>query len=162
LTDVGAVIEAALRDADVEYERVGTDGFAVTLPGEHRLRTVCLLRIGQRTIGIQAFVMRRPDENSEQVYAWLLRANARMNAVSWSIDDAGDVYLTGRLPIAAVTADEVDRVLGAVLEYSDGSFNQLLQLGFGSSIRREWAWRVKSGQSVANLEAFSEFAQRCD
>ena len=83
-----------------------------------------------------------------------------MYAVAWSIDAAGDVYLTGRLPLAAVNADEIDRILGSVLEYADGTFNQLLELGFGSSIRREWAWRVKRGESLANLQAFADFAQR--
>ncbi|MBO0885525.1 MAG: hypothetical protein J2P17_35370, partial [Mycobacterium sp.] len=59
----------------------------------------------------------------------------------------------------AVTPDELDRILGAVLEYADGSFNTLLRLGFGSSIKREWAWRVKNGESLANLAAFADFAQ---
>ena len=45
-------------------------------------------------------------------------------------------------------------------QYADGTFNQLLELGFGSSIRREWAWRVKRGESLANLQAFADFAQR--
>ena len=53
-----------------------------------------------------------------------------------------------------VTADEVDRLLGAVLEYADGSFNTLLELGFASSIRKEWEWRVSRGESTRNLEAF--------
>ena len=70
------------------------------------------------------------------------------------------MYLSGRLPLAAVTADEVDRILGSVLDYADGTFNTLLELGFGSSIRREWQWRVKNGESLANLQAFAEFAQR--
>jgi hypothetical protein len=83
-----------------------------------------------------------------------------MFAVSWAIDGTGDVYLTGRLPLSAITAEEIDRVLGSVLEYADGTFNLLLELGFGSSIRREWAWRVKNGESLANLAAFKDFAQR--
>jgi hypothetical protein len=28
-------------------------------------------------------------------------------------------------------------------------------MGFGSSIRREWAWRVKNDQPLANLAAFT-------
>jgi hypothetical protein len=41
-----------------------------------------------------------------------------------------------------------------VLETADGAFNTLLELGFASSIRREWAWRVDRGESLANLQAF--------
>jgi hypothetical protein len=157
---VAAVIEAALVESQVEYERISPSSFAVSLPGERRLRTACVLTIGRQAVSIEAFVVRRPDENHEQVYAWLLQRNARMYAVTWSIDDSGDIYLTGRIALGAIDADEIDRILGAVLEYADGSFNYLLQLGFGSSIRREWAWRVKNGESLANLAAFADFAQR--
>ena len=159
---VSEVIEAALIDGALEYERMSPTSFAVTLPGEARLRTTCLLAIGEHALSVQAFVMRQPDENVEAVYAWLLKHNAKMYAVAWMIDDSGDVYLTGKVPLAAVDGDELDRILGAVLEYADGSFNYLIQLGFGSAIRREWAWRVKNGESLANLSAFADFAQRTD
>jgi Putative bacterial sensory transduction regulator len=153
------VIAAALRESGVEYERPSSGAFVVNLPGTRRLKTACWLTIGEHAVSIEAFVVRKPDENAEQVYRYLLEHNARMYAVAWSIDDSGDIYLTGKLPLAAVTPEEIDRVLGAVLEYADGSFNALLQLGFGSSIRREWAWRAKNGESLANLAAFEAFAK---
>jgi hypothetical protein len=153
-------IAAALTEQDLEWERLDDAGFAVALPGEKRLKTACILTVGAHALEIEAFVMRAAEENREQVYAWLLQRNARMYAVSWTIDGTGDIYLTGRVPLHAVTADEIDRILGSVLEYADGSFNVLLEMGFGSSIRREWAWRVKNDQPLANLAAFKEFAQR--
>jgi hypothetical protein len=70
------------------------------------------------------------------------------------LDRVGDVHLVGRVSRAAVTADEIDRLLGQVLEAADGDFNTLLELGFSSSIRREYAWRTDRGESVANLAAF--------
>lgn len=154
------MIEAALAEQDLEWQRIDEATFAVALPGEKRLKTACILTVGNHALEIEAFVMRAPEENRERVYEWLLQHNARMYAVAWSIDSTGDVYLIGRLPLGAVTADEIDRVLGCVLEYADGSFNVLLELGFGSSIRREWAWRVKNNQPLANLAAFADFAQR--
>jgi hypothetical protein len=153
-------IAAALTEQDLEWERLDEAVFAVALPGEKRLKTACILTVGAHALEIEAFVMRAAEENREQVYAWLLQRNARMYAVSWTIDGTGDIYLTGRVPLHAVTADEIDRILGSVLEYADGSFNVLLEMGFGSSIRREWAWRVKNDQPLANLAAFKEFAQR--
>jgi hypothetical protein len=154
------IIESVLREQQLEFERISPAEFVIALPGEKRLKTACWLTIATHALEIEAFVMRRPDENHEQVYAFLLQRNVRMYAVSWAIDAVGDVYLAGRLPLSAVTPDEIDRVLGCVLEYADGTFNQLLELGFGSSIRREWAWRVKRGESLANLQAFADFAQR--
>ncbi|SHH18165.1 Putative sensory transduction regulator [Jatrophihabitans endophyticus] len=158
--DVTTTIEQALAELDLEWQPVGTAAYAVALPGEKRLKTACILTVGAHALAIEAFVLRAPEENREQVYSWLLQRNTRMYAVSWAIDGTGDVYLAGRVPLASVTPDEIDRILGAVLEYADGAFNVLLELGFGSSIKREWAWRVKNDQPLANLQAFAEFAQR--
>ena len=49
---------------------------------------------------------------------------------------------------------ELDRLLGSVLTYADESFNTILELGFATSIRKEWAWRNLRGESTRNLEAF--------
>jgi hypothetical protein len=153
-------LDAILQQQGVEYEHPAPDAFVVALPGEKRLKTACWLTIGAHALEIQAFVMRKPEENHENVYAFLLQHNARMYAVSWAIDSMGDIYLIGRLPLSAMTPDEIDRVLGSVLEYADGTFNTLLELGFASSIRREWDWRVKRGESLANLQAFAHLAER--
>lgn len=65
--------------------------------------------------------------------------------MSYAVDQLGDVYVTGRLPLSAVTDAEIDRLLGQVLEAADGSFNTLLELGFATAIRKEYAWRVSRG-----------------
>jgi hypothetical protein len=158
--DAISVIEQTLPQLDLPFERVADDRFVVALPGEKRLKTACWLSVGEHALEVQAFVMRKPDENREHVYEFLLQRNVRMYGVSWAVDSMGDVYLAGRVPLAAVSADELDRLFGAVLDAADGTFNTLLELGFGSSIRREWAWRVKNDQPLANLAAFKDFAQR--
>jgi hypothetical protein len=162
MTSHAEIIAASLAAQDLEWQRLDDVTFAVALPGERRLKTACVLTVGAHALEIEAFVMRAPDEQHERVYRWLLQHNARMYAVSWTIDSTGDVYLTGRVPLASVTADEIDRILGCVLDYADTSFNVLLEMGFGTSIRREWAWRVKNDLPRANLAAFADFAQRTD
>ena len=42
-----------------------------------------------------------------------------------------------------------------MLAYSDENFDQALMLGFASAIKKEYAWRVKRGESLANLRAFA-------
>ena len=153
-----ATIQAALDDAALSYTSPGAGQFFVTLPGTHKLATMCWLVVGQHALLVEAFVCRKPDENLAEFQSFLLRRNARMFAVAFSTDKAGDVYLVGRLPLAGISAAEMDRVLGCVLQYSDESFNPLLEIGFASSIRREWAWRQKNGESTANLAAFARFA----
>jgi hypothetical protein len=152
------VLRTALDAAEVTYESPAQGQFFVTLPGMHKLATHCWLVVGRHALLVEAFVVRKPDENAEEFYRFLLRRNARMYAVSFSIDETGDVYLVGRLPRHAITADEVDRLLGAVLQYADESFDPLLEIGFAGSIRREWAWRQKNGENLANLKAFARFA----
>jgi hypothetical protein len=160
MSEVAERIDTVLTELGLDFERNSPERFVVALPGEKRLKTACWLSVGQHAVEVQAFVMRKPDENREAVYEFLLQRNVRMYGVSWAIDSMGDVYLAGRIPLVAVSPDEIDRVLGCVLEYSDGTFNTLLELGFGSSIRREWAWRVKNHESLANLQAFRDFAVR--
>jgi hypothetical protein len=119
---------------------------------------MCWLVAGDRSLLVEAFVMRHAEENRERLYDFLLQRNARMYGVAFSLDPAGDVYLVGRLPLSCVDTDEIDRLLGAVLSYADDNFDAMLEIGFGSSIRREWRWRVRRGESLANLQAFARFA----
>lgn len=152
------VIRAALDERELDYDRSAQGAYLVKLPGSHKLATMCWLVAGQHALLVEAFVMRRPDENRERLHAFLLQRNAKMYGVAFSIDDAGDVFLVGRVALHAVTADEIDRLLGCVLSYADENFDAMLEIGFSTSIRKEWAWRVKRGESLANLQAFARFA----
>ena len=149
---------AALRDVfaegDLEYTEISPTSLMVELPGEKKLQTPCRFDVGKHALEVHAFVCRKPDENFEGVYRWLLERNLKMYAVAFALDGMGDIYLDARLPLGGVTTSEIDRLLGAVLEYADGSFNTILELGFASSIRKEWDWRISRGEPTRNLEAF--------
>ncbi|MGI8698322.1 MAG: YbjN domain-containing protein, partial [Mycobacteriales bacterium] len=153
LSDLDAVLRAALDEQELPYQRTAPGAYLVRLEGSHKLATMTWLVVGQHSLRVEAFVVRRPEDNVEAVYRFLLGRNARMFGVAFSVDALGDVYLVGRLPLAAVTAAEIDRLLGCVLTYSDESFNTVLEIGFAASIRREWEWRRKRGESTANLAA---------
>jgi hypothetical protein len=88
---------------------------------------------------VHAFVARRPDENHERVYRWLLERNLKLYGVAFALDHMGDIYLDGRLPLSSVTPDELDRLL---------------------AIRREWEWRKSRGESTRNLEAFRGWLEK--
>jgi hypothetical protein len=70
------------------------------------------------------------------------------------VDASGDIHLVGRIGLDSVTPEEIDTLLGVVLATSDADFNPILERGFASAIRREWAWRMSRGESAKNLEAF--------
>jgi hypothetical protein len=155
-----SAVLAALTDAGVEYERPDEGSFVAKLPGEHKLWTTCSLVVGDHTLSLNAFVARRPDENHEGVYRWLLERNTRLGSLAFALDRLGDVYLVGRLPLGLITPETVDQLLGEAVAASDSSFDQLLELGFASAIRREWQWRTSRGESLANLAAFRHLIER--
>ena len=167
MTAMSAEQEAAAKtlrevfDADeLEWQELTPGMFSVTLPGEKKLQTPCRFDVGSHALGVHAFVARRPDENHERVYRWLLERNLKLYGVAFAVDHMGDIYLDGRLPLSSVTPDEVDRLLGSVLSYADESFNTILELGFATSIRREWDWRRSRGESTRNLEVFRGWLEK--
>lgn len=155
------VVTAMVTQAELEHESGARDGeLVVTLPGEKKLKTVVSLVVGDTALSVSAFVIRNTDENHEQFYRYLLRHNLRMPLLAYSIDGSGDVYVGGRIPLRAVTQDLLDQVLGVVLNAADAPFNELLLLGFRSSMHKEWDWRISRGESLRNLEAFRSVLER--
>jgi hypothetical protein len=152
------VIQETLDEAELEYEKPRPGAFFVKLPGQHKLATMTWLIVGDHSLHVEAFFCRQPDENHEGFYRFLLEKSGRMYGMGFTLDEAGDVYLVGRVSLGSITPEEVDRLLGCVLTYCDENFDRALELGFKSSIQREWDWRVKRGESLANLRAFASFA----
>ncbi len=156
MSDTGAsALGDALASLGVEFEAEGPGSYLVALRGEHKLATMAWLSAGTHSLHVEAFFCRQPDENHAEFYRFLLQRGSRMYGVHFTLDQAGDVYLVGRLPLAAISPEEIDRLLGCVLSYSDENFDRALMLGFASSIRKEYAWRVKRGESLANLRPFA-------
>ncbi len=154
MAEAKVVVRAWLSDNEIEFEENEDGMFSFALPGEHKLQTPVRVDVGLHALGVHAFVCRNPDENHERVFRWLLEKNLRLFAVAFAVDHHGDIYLDARLPLSAVTPDDLDRVLGTVLSTADESFNTLLELGFSTAIRKEWDWRIARGESTANLDAF--------
>lgn len=148
------IVRDHLTEIGLSFDEPSPGEFTVELPGENKLKTACVLAVGDYNLEINAFVARRPDENVATVYRWLLERNARLLAIAFCVDGAGDIYLVGRLPLSAVTAETVDGLLGSVLNAADSSFNPILEMGFAESIREEWRWRLSRGESTGNLAAF--------
>jgi hypothetical protein len=148
-------IRAELSELDLDWAESAPGLFSVSLPGTRKLITECALQVGKHGMNLRAFVARKPDENHAGVYRWLLERNLKLHGICFALDALGDIYLTGSVPVELVTRAEVDRLLGAVAEAADDSFNVILELGFAESIRQEWAWRRSRGESTANLAAFT-------
>lgn len=149
------IVEDYLKNAGVEWDLGARDDeFVVTLPGERKLKTVVSLVAGETALTATAFVIRHPDENEAEFYRFLLRRNLRRPGIAYAIDQHGDVFVVSRTPMAAVDETYLDTLLGTVLEAADDIFNELLVIGFRTSMQKEWDWRISRGESTRNLDAF--------
>ncbi len=155
---VSREIEKFLTDSQLSFTQ-NENVFVVTIPGVRKLSTTCSLSVGTSALTINAFVARKPDENHEAVYRWLLERNLKMYGVAFAVDNHGDIYLAGRVRLNSINNAELDRLIGCVAEYSDTAFNTILELGFATAIKKEWEWRVSRGESTANLDAFAHLAE---
>ncbi len=155
-----ALVRDYLDEAEIAWELGGRPSeYVISLPGEKKLKTVVSLVVRAHKTSISAFVIRNPDENHEAFYRHLLRRNLRMPGLAYAVDSSGDVYVKGDVPTGAVDAAYLDQMFGVVLDAADTPFNDLLALGFLTSMKKEWAWRLSRGESVRNLEAFRPLLQ---
>src|ERR1700761_2562159 len=154
------VLGAVLDGLGLSYQHEPPGAYLVRLDGEHKLATMTWLIAGDHSLQVEAFFCRQPDENHAAFYRFLLERSSRMYGVHFALDRTGDVYLTGRLPLSAVSEPELDTLLGCVLSYSDETFNEAIRIGFASAIMREWAWREKRGESLANLRPFADLVNQ--
>ena len=148
-----------LATQELEFELAGEKTIVVSLPGTNKQFVNVAMTIGDTIFKIESFVARNPDENHEAVYRWILEQNRKLLVINYCLDHLGDIYLSGTLPISTVDLDQIDQLLGVMLQTSDNSFNVLLELGFRTAIEKEWAWRTSKGMDMANLQAFAHLFQ---
>jgi len=100
------------------------------VPGEVRHAIPVAIEVGQRTCTVSSFLMRGPRCGSAALHHLLLRRNMGTNRVRFCLDSDDDVVLLARLPVEAVTEDQLEVVLGEVLTVSEGAFEALVHLGY--------------------------------
>ena len=94
------------------------------------------LTLGQRTLHHEAQFMPAPEENAEDVYRYLLRSNANLYGMSFSLGPEDAIYLVGRVAAAEVNDDELDRITGSSIHYVDEHFPTAMTLGYPKLYRR--------------------------
>jgi len=121
-----AAIEAVDRSDD------DVSRWYVRLRGEEKDHITVWLMLGQRTLRYEAYVMPAPEENVAAVYELALRRNEKLVGAHFAIGVEDALFLRGYLPLSAVCADEVDRVIGSIYAYCEQSFPAMIRLGFAS------------------------------
>jgi hypothetical protein len=128
-----AAVAAFLAEAGLEAEELGDGRWFVRLSGERKLGIGVHLAVGDRTLRVESFFMRAPEEQQERLYRELLLRQATSYVL----------FLIGQVPLRAVTAEEVDRIVGTVLDLADAAYLPAVEIGFASSIAAEKAWRAR-------------------
>src|ERR1700691_5826163 len=121
------VLGGVLDGLGLSYEHEPPGAYLVRLAGEHKLATMTWLIAGDHSLAVEAFFCRQPDENHAAFYRFLLERNGRRYGEHFTLDPVGDVYLTGRRPLTAVSEEDIDRLLGCVLSYADDNFDTALE-----------------------------------
>jgi len=106
------------------------------LRGDEKDFVTVWLTVRQRTLHHEAQVMPAPEVNVEATFEYLLRRNADLHQMRFALGPEDAVYLVGEMPVAAVTEDELDRVIGSTLAYVDACFPTAMSIGFAGKYRR--------------------------
>lgn len=104
----------------------------VRLAGEAKDFTTVWLKLGQRALHVESYMMPAPEENLAELYDHLLRRNRSLHGLAFAIGVEDAIFLVGSLPLASVTEGHVDRLIGSVYEYIERSFPAAIRLGFAS------------------------------
>ena len=88
-TDVIELLEKTLTEREIKFSRKSSGGaesehLVLELPGERKLKTTVLLTASRYGVRVEAFVCRRPDEDHEAVYRFLLKRNRRLYGVAYT------------------------------------------------------------------------------
>ena len=123
---------AALDRGTSDDTSLGEPRWYVRMVGDDKEFTTVWLTLGQRTLRYETYVMPAPPENQHAVMELLLRRNDQLTGAHFSIGLEDAVYLRGEIPDSAVSADEIDRILGTLYTAVEANFAALLRLAFAS------------------------------
>ena len=127
-----AVLESWVDDAENDAEWTGFHEGKVGLRVAQRARdyTTIWFEVGQRTVGIEAFLLPAPRHNFAAVYEYCLNRNRTSWPAYIARDRQGDLYVMARHPVATLDVKAVEDLVGAVYETVELAFPALLQMGF--------------------------------
>ena len=140
LDELERKIDTWLRRFDAEHEIMvalergepGERRWYVRLAGVEKDFTTIWLRLGQRALHAEAYMMPAPEENAGEVYERLLRRNRTTQGLAFAIGVEDAIFLVGEVPNDCISEGHVDRLIGSVWEYVERDFRPSLRLGFAS------------------------------
>ena len=131
-----AATEASTNPLVAHVEWVAEDRrWLVRLRGDDKAVITVWLTLRERTLHFETYFMPAPEEDVERCWEYLMRLNNRLYGYRFAIGEEDAVYLVGQLPLKAVDAAELDRIVGAAYAYTEQYFRAALAIGFASRFR---------------------------
>ena len=130
MDDAQGLIGGYLEELGAPFERRSEREWTVMLPCHKRGGIGARLIAGERTLALRAFFMRGPDHEREAVYRRLLQKNLGTSAWRFALDRDGDVHLVAEAPLATLTADQLDELLGTLSTIVDETYESTVRTGF--------------------------------
>jgi len=117
-------------DSDVVWNGEYDGRWGLRMAQRTRDFTTIWFQVGEITIGFEAYLLPPPPHHAETVLQYCLKKNYRSWPAYIAADDRGELYVRGRIPVAHLTTDDIERAVGAVYELVEISFKPLLDLGY--------------------------------
>ena len=129
------LIEGYLKKENLDWEPDGDGSWYIRMDGENKKGISMILRIGDLTLQVESYFIRAPEvERHAEAYKWILQRNMRQY-LRFACDEEGAIHLVGQVPLESVDDEELDRLVGSVLEYQDLNFKPFLEIGFPKALQ---------------------------
>ena len=109
----------------------------VRISGEDKDNSMVLFTLGQRTLHFETYFMPSPEENSQEVFQYLLRKNSKLYGVSFAVGSEEAIYLSGQINSEIISSDTLDWVLGTIYKAVEECFKPVLRIGFASRFKNK-------------------------
>ncbi len=116
-------------------DRTASHRWYLRFKGEEKDFITVWLTLHQRTLHHEAQFMPAPTEHVAEVLAYLMRRNADLFDMAFCLGPEDAVYLVGRVPVERVDEEELDRIMGASLAYTDECFPTAMSIGYEGKYR---------------------------
>ena len=117
-------------------DRTASFRWYLRFKGEEKDFITVWFTLKQRTLHYEAQFMPAPETNIEATWQYLLTRNADLIGLSFALGAEDAVYLVGRVPVSRVDDDELDRIAGSSVLYTDEHFPTAMTIAHPSTYRR--------------------------
>ena len=139
--DAVPTIDRFLRTAAEEDQLTllgsGEGVWDVLVPSTWKESIAVTLRLGDWSLQGEAFFLRAPEDNRPESFHLLLQRNVRSGPWRFAANAAGDATLHAYLPRAAISEDELDRLLGALVTLSDETYAPYMRLAYQRALEEQ-------------------------